>query len=373
MLVMAPEPTSSPFQRSVVFTGRLASMKREEAFALVRRNGGTPRRGLTRKTGVLVVGGLGWPLLPDGRPSKSLALAKSYGVAIASERHFLEWAGRAPPDDQVKSYSAGQISSLSGLPLDVIEQLTTFGLLDGREQRFGFRDLTAARQLAELLAHGVALSTITRSLHEIRKWLPDAALSNLRPYPPSSDAILVEYMKGRVDKTGQFVLPVGEAPEDPDALFEHAQAAAEAGDVETAQQLYRRIMRVDPGDPAAAFNLGNLLRSIGRKVEAEAAYRAATKADPGFAEAWYNLADVLDEPRQADTAAVCLEHALAADPGYADAIFNLGMLHQRKERHAEAAIYWRRYLALDTESDWAAHARKALKYCEMQIAHPRRA
>src|SRR5262245_14775023 len=142
MLVMAPEPTSSIFQRSVVFTGRLASMKREEAFELVRRNGGTPRRGLTRKTGVLVVGELGWPLLPDGRPSKSLGLAKSYGVAIASERHFLEWAGRTPPDDQVKTYSADQISSLSGLPLDVIEQLTTFGLLDGREQRFGFRDLT---------------------------------------------------------------------------------------------------------------------------------------------------------------------------------------------------------------------------------------
>ena len=70
-------------------------MKREEAFALVRQKGGTPRRGLTKKTCVLVVGELGWPLLPDGRPSKSLALAKTYGVAIASERRFLEWAGRA--------------------------------------------------------------------------------------------------------------------------------------------------------------------------------------------------------------------------------------------------------------------------------------
>jgi tetratricopeptide (TPR) repeat protein len=370
---MASEPDSPPLQRSVAFTGRLASMKREEAFALVRSKGGTPRRGLTRTTDVLVVGALGWPLLRDGQPSKSLALAKSYGVAIASERRFLEWAGRAVPDDQMRTYSTGQLSSMSGLPPDVIEQLIAFGLLDGHDQRHGFRDLTAARQLAELLASGVALSTITRSLHEIRKWLPDAALSNLRLYPASSDAILVEHMKGRTDQRGQYVLPVADAQENPDELFEQAQAAEAAMDLATAQRLYRKVMRIDPGDPTAAFNLGNLLRSVGQKIEAEAAYRAATKADPGFAEAWYNLADVLDDQSQAGKAVTCLERALKADPDYADAIFNLGLLHQRGEQHAEAAKCWRRYLALDNESDWAARARRALKYCEMQIAHPRRA
>jgi tetratricopeptide (TPR) repeat protein len=366
---MAPEPSTSPFQGNVAFTGRLAAMKREDAFALVRAKGGTPRRGLTRKTAILVVGELGWPLLPDGQPAKSLSLAKSYGVAIASERQFLEWAGKAIPDDQVRSYSASQISSLSTLPVEVIERLTTFGLLDGRDDRYGFRDLTAARQLAELLRSGVRLSTITKSLQAIRKWLPDAALSNLRLFPASSDAILVEHMKGRTDKTGQFVLPVGESQEeDADALFEQAQSAEEAKDLETAQRLYRKVMRMEPGDPAAAFNLGNLLRSIGQKVEAEAAYRSATRVDSAFAEAWYNLADMLDDQGQPDKAMDCLARALDADPNYADALFNLGLLHQRCDRLTEAAGYWRRYLALDKESSWAARARQALKYCEIQIA-----
>src|SRR5216684_7642791 len=103
---MPLDPNSSPLRRTVAFTGRLASMKREEAFALVRQHGGTPRRGLTKTTGILVVGELGWPLLPDGRPSKSLALAKTYGVAIASERQFLEWAGKAVAGEQARSYSA---------------------------------------------------------------------------------------------------------------------------------------------------------------------------------------------------------------------------------------------------------------------------
>lgn len=365
---MPTDTDTTPLRGTVAFTGRLASMKREEAFALVRKHGGTPRRGVTKKTSVLVVGAFGWPLLSDGEPSNSLGLAKTYGVPVASEQQFLEWVGRVVPKDQVRTYSASQIASLSGLSLDAIEQLTTFGLLDCRDQQYGFRDLAAARQLAELFGSGVALSTIARSLHEIRKWLPDAALSNLKLSPASADTVLIEHVKGRTDKRGQFVLPVAGTPESPDELFEQAQAAEQANDVETAQRLYRKVMRIDSADPAAAFNLGNLLRSVGKKVEAEAAYRAATKADPRFAEAWYNLADMLDDQGQPDKAIAYLNRAVQADPDYADAIFNLGLLHQRGERHADAAGYWRRYLALDSESPWAARARRALKYCEMRIA-----
>src|SRR4051812_19224925 len=257
---MAPEPPTSPFLRNVAFTGRLASMKREDAFALVRQKGGTPRRGVTRKTTILVVGELGWPLFEDGAPSKSLSLAKSHGVAISSERHFLEWAGKSLAAEQVKSYTMAQISSLSALPLDIIERLTSFGLLDCRDERYGFRDLAAARQLAELFSAGVGLSTITKSLYEIRKWLPDAALSNLRLYPSSSDTLILEHMKGRTDKTGQFLLPVDYSSENPDELFERAQAAEQNEDTKTAQRLYQKIIKVDPNDPSAAFNLGNLFR-----------------------------------------------------------------------------------------------------------------
>src|SRR5262249_19862292 len=145
-------------------------------------------------------------------------------------RRFLEWAGKSIPDAQTKTYSADHIASLSGLSLEAIERLAAFGLLDRRDDHFGFRDLTAARQLAELFDAGVALSTITKSLHEIRKWLPEAALANLRLHPVSADALLVEHMKARTDKRGQFMLPVADAREDPDDLFEQAQAAEEAKD-----------------------------------------------------------------------------------------------------------------------------------------------
>jgi tetratricopeptide (TPR) repeat protein len=345
-------------------------MRRADAFALVRAHGGKPREGVTKHTDVLIVGELGWPLLDDGRPSNSLARAKSYRVPIASERQFLEWLGKSAPEERATTYTADQLASLSKLPEEIVDQLSMFGLIDARNGLYGFRDLTAARQVAGLVAAGTALSVITKSLHEIRKWLPDAGLSNLKLFPESSDRILVEQLKGRTDKTGQFVLDVEKPADNADAVFEEAQAAEDGSDIATAELLYRRVMKMDPADPAAPFNLGNVLRSRGRNLEAETAYRAAVRADPNFASAWYNLADVLDDQRRINEAIECLTRALGADSTHADAMFNMGLFLQRLDRHGEAARWWRRYLALDGSSPWAARAKRALKYCEIQLASP---
>jgi tetratricopeptide (TPR) repeat protein len=109
-----------------------------------------------------------------------------------------------------------------------------------------------------------------------------------------------------------------------------------------------------------------MLRAHARNIEAEAAFRSATRTDPTFAEAWYNLGDLLDDQGRTDAAIECLRKALRAAPDYADAMFNLALLLQRKNQYQEAADYWRRYLASDSCSDWAARARRSLKFCEMQ-------
>jgi tetratricopeptide (TPR) repeat protein len=354
----------------IAFTGRFASMKRAEAFTLVIQHGGKPRQGVTKDTSVLIVGELGWPLQDDGRPSKSLTQAKCYGVPIVSERRFLELVGKISLGNETKTYSLIDIAALSKLPADVVEQLSTFGLIEPRDGRYGFRDLAAARQVAQLLGSGIGLSVITRSLRDIRKWLPDARLSNLRLFPESSDKILVEQARGRTDSKGQFVLPVGKPNRrDADDAFAQAQSTEEAGDFGTAEKLYRRVMKLDPKDPAAGLNLGNLLRNEQCTVEAEAAFRWAVKADPHFAPAWHNLADLLDEGGRLAEAADCERRALDADPEYADAMFNMALYLQRLGKHSEAVTWWTQYLERDRASAWAERAKRALKYCEMRITN----
>ena len=147
-------------------------------------------------------------------------------------------------------------------------------------------------------------------MKEIRAWLPEADLSNLRLHPAAHRAIEIEQPGGRTDKRGQFVLPVNAPAPNADALFEQAQAAEDAGDIAEAERLYRVLMKCDPTDATPPFNLGNMFRATGRKIEAEAALRAATRADPTFAEAWYNLSDLLDEQGRSEAAIDCLRSRL---------------------------------------------------------------
>jgi len=361
------ELDSSALKRSVAFTGRLACMTRAEAFEVVRQRGGTPCSAVTKGTNLLIVGELGWPLLDDGRPSNKLSRASAYNIPVASERRFLEWIGKAIPDSVHKTYSADQLAALSNLSSDKIHELAQFGLLDEQGGRFGFRDLASARQIAKLLGDGVRLSEITRAVSQIRKWLPEAGLANVRLHAGPHNSLEVEQPGGRTDKHGQFVLAVDASRYNPDNLFEEAQSAEEAGDIAEAERLYRILMKSDPTDAAAPFNLGNMLKAEGRNIEAEAALRSATRADPSFADAWYNLSDLLDEQGRVEAAIECLRTALRVAPDYADAMFNLALLLQQKNQYAEAADYWRRYLANDRQSEWAARARRSLKFCEMQI------
>jgi tetratricopeptide (TPR) repeat protein len=361
------ELDGSALKSAVAFTGRLTSMSRAEAFDVIRQLGGTPSPEVTKRTKILIVGELGWPLLDNGCPSNKLSRASEYGIPAVSERRFLEWIGRAVPDRVQKTYSADQLAALSKMSIGMIRELAQLGLMDERNGHFGFRDLAGARQIAKLLNDGVSLSEIIRAVSEIRKWLPDAGLAGVRLHAGTHSDVQVEQSGGRTDKYGQFVLAVDHARDDPDDLFDRAHAAEQLGEIAEAERLYRLLMKSDPTDASAPFNLGNMLRAAGRTVEAEVALRAATRANPAFAEAWYNLADLLDDQGRSEAAVDCLRKALMVSPDYVDAMFNLALLLQRNGAYAEAADYWRQYLASDRSSEWVARARRSLKFCEIQV------
>src|SRR5215467_4106912 len=216
------ELDSSALKSPVAFTGRLACMTRAEAFDVVRQHGGTPSQTVTKRTKLLIVGELGWPLLDDGRPSNKLTRARSYNVPVVSERRFLEWIGQFIPDNANKAYSVAQLASLSGLSSDKIQELAQLSLLDERAGRFGFRDLASARQIAKLLADGVRLSEIIRSVNEIRKWLPDIGLGNVRLHGPAT-ASKSNRLEGVPNAVSSCFLLVDDRRHNPDDLFASAQ------------------------------------------------------------------------------------------------------------------------------------------------------
>src|SRR5215472_7179556 len=102
-------------------------------------------------------------------------------------------------------------------------------------------------------------------------WPIRRATMSVAPADPKGPqySLEIEQPGGRTDQHGQFVLAVDQSQNNPDDLFELAQSAKEAGDIDEAERLYRILMKCDPTDASAPFNLGNMLRADGRNVEAE--------------------------------------------------------------------------------------------------------
>jgi NAD-dependent DNA ligase len=76
--------------KTVVFTGELAAMPREDAQKLVRRLGGLTPDGLTRDTDILVIGSLAKDAQRGKRDKAEHHNAKGARISILDEAAFLE-------------------------------------------------------------------------------------------------------------------------------------------------------------------------------------------------------------------------------------------------------------------------------------------
>jgi predicted O-linked N-acetylglucosamine transferase (SPINDLY family) len=149
-----------------------------------------------------------------------------------------------------------------------------------------------------------------------------------------------------------------------------------AGDLQQAEQEYRKILRVDPrhadalhllgvigqqrGEPALAIeyiekaiavngsnavyhtNLAAAHHALQRYQEAENSCRRAIRLQPRYAEAHYNLGLALELQGKADQAIGSYRKAVELKPSIAEAHLNLGNMHRRQERLDEAEKCFRK-------------------------------
>ena len=180
---------------------------------------------------------------------------------------------------------------------------------------------------------------------------------------------IVQSVAGRPgDLNGQFTLPLDEAFESADELFERGEDAEIAGDLAGAERWYGLAMRIDRTDPVIPFNLGNVLDAAGRRGEAVLAYQQAIARDATFAEAWLNLGAVREGMNRTAEAIGCYRQALQSRPDYPEALHNLAALLTRRGDFGEALPLWEQYLALSPPGDHAAGARRLAALCRLELA-----
>ncbi len=383
----APRPPGTLRLARVAFTGRLASMSRDEAQRVVRDAGGVPVTAVSRRTSMLVVGMDGWPLLPDGTVSRKLERAEAINrrggrLRVIGEEVFLELAGLEERKGRLhKSYPAEEVGALLGLDPAMVRRWEALGLVRSEAGRYDFKDIVSLRTIGGLVAAGVDPATIGRSVRGLASILPgtDRPLCQLSIVVEHRRTLVAELGGLLLAPDGQWLLDFGggssadaaaaRAVEEPLSLrgephepsaeewLERGAALEELERLEEAGAAYREALRLRPQFAEAQFNLGNVLRALGRTEAAEERYCAALEQDAGFTAAWYNLADLQEETGRLDEAIESLRRALRIDSAYLDAHFNLAACLEQAGRPDEARLHWSAYLALDPDSEWAAIAR----------------
>jgi predicted O-linked N-acetylglucosamine transferase (SPINDLY family) len=159
-----------------------------------------------------------------------------------------------------------------------------------------------------------------------------------------------------------------------------AIAHHQAGRLDLAEEIYRRILQAEPahgdalhllgliarkrGQPALAIehihravaacptralyhqSLGNIFRDLGQLDPAAACYRRALELTPDYPEAYNNLADTLAAQGKPTEAVACYRRAVDLRPDYAVAWNNLGNALLAQRQADEAIACYRRALTL---------------------------
>ena len=121
-----------------------------------------------------------------------------------------------------------------------------------------------------------------------------------------------------------------------DPRLQGAQAAARAGEFDSAEQLLHEILTQDPFSVLALDLLGFVQYFQGRPEAAELACRRALAIDPNRAYSNKGLGLCLAKQGKLDEGLPYLRHAIALEPGWFDPRWDMAVVLCEAERYREA-------------------------------------
>jgi len=386
----SPEPLLRG--ETVVFTGKLWSLGRKEARALVDRLGGSPDDEVTLRTTLLVLGGETFPegvpdinRLPNDSSTHRQKLRRAIQVnaeqpgriRIVSEDEFCRIVG-LPSVAELREKHYGQRDILAMYPSlreDHLRYLQKWGFIrhefkNNADTFFSFSDLTLLRQVHADLQQGLSFRGILRDLQatrvgqlafDFRIDAQPARIIALKPREPSAtratsgarDATASASagggaaLSGRMLTTAEQYFLMGSLLDD--GSIERQEEAAAA---------YRRALEDDPYLVAAIINLANISYAKDELAEAQALYERAISIDSSFFESHFNLGNIHHDRGRYDDAETCYREALELNPDYADAHFYLAVTLEKMGRSVEARQHWKSYQALAPQGEWVELARE---------------
>jgi tetratricopeptide (TPR) repeat protein len=392
-----PSPSPDESGRSllaeqlVVFTGKLSSLGRRDARALVVRLGGATADDVNAKTTMLVIGAEGFGPAPhedgaaDGpavsgsasvrEKSNKLKHAEELNaeerrarpIQIVTEEEFCRLAGVPTPGTLKQQYHAMRdlLARYRALREDHLRYLVKCGVLrpvvrTNADTFFAFPDVAAIKQANDGLARGGSLRSVVRALIAMRQGQLEFDF-RLEAAP----AKIISLRRPKTDAVARPArVPEGQTSRHDAALAEeyfHAASALDDGEDATEEEAaaaYRKALELDPYLVAALINLANIHYSRDELVEAEALYTRAIGLEGDFFEAHFNLGNIYHDLGRLPEAQACYLEALHLNPFYADAHFYLAVTFEKSGQSQAARPHWRAYQQLAPQGEWVALAKE---------------
>jgi tetratricopeptide (TPR) repeat protein len=351
----------------VVFTGKLSSLGRKDARALVAHLGGATADEVNAKTTMVVVGAEGFGPAPKEDKSQKLKRAEELKIPVVTEDEFCRLAGVPTSESLKRQYHAMRDLTLryQAIREDHLRYLVKCGVIHpvlrtNADTFFAFTDLAVVKQVNESLEQGLSFHTVARTLIASRQgqleldFRLDAAPAKIitlrrpptrEPAAPANDVAVA----ARVHDTGlaEEYFRAGSALDDGDDMKREEAAAA-----------YRKALELDPYLTAALINLANIHYGRDELVEAQALYERAIGLEPDFFEAHFNLGNIYHDLGRFAEAQSCYREALRQNPFYADGHFYLAVTFEKMGLSAEARPHWRAYQQLAPQGEWVELAKE---------------
>jgi tetratricopeptide (TPR) repeat protein len=358
-----------------VFTGKLSSLGRKDARALVAVLGGSTAEDVNAKTTMVVIGAEGLRLAAGdaGDEARSVKLKKAEElnaehaaqIQILSEDDFCRLAGVLSPETLKRQYHATRdlLARYRALRDDHLRYLVKCGLIrpvmrTNADTFFAFTDLGVIKQANDELESGVSFRSVVRTLIAMRHgqlafdFRLDAAPAKIialrgKPADPAPrPADQAATMARDAALAERYFIEGSELDDGDDANLEAAASA------------YRRALELDPYLVAAVINLANIHYGRDELVEAQALYERAIGIESDFFEAHFNLGNIYHDLDRFPEAQACYREALRLNPLYADAHFYLAVTFEKMGQSQEARPHWRAYQQLAPQGEWVELAKE---------------
>jgi tetratricopeptide (TPR) repeat protein len=343
--------------QTVVIAGKLGSLGRKDARALVARLGGVASEDVDATTTMLVVG-----VDATQKLKRAEELNQEGGhIEILTEDQFCGRA-RVPTLETLKrQYNALRdlMARYRSIREDHVRYLVKCGLIRPAHRTyadtfFAFADVAIIKQVNDELDGGASFRSIVRSLAAVRQG--QLAFD----FKLQAEPAKILTLKRRVPPDRADVQP---SVRDNSLAEEYFLAGSllddESGaNLDEAASAYRKALELNPYLVAALINLANIHYSRDELAEAQALYERAIGLEPDFYEAHFNLGNIYHDLARFPEALACYREALRLNPGYADAHFYLAVTFEKMGQSQDARPHWRAYQQLAPNGEWVELAKE---------------